>query len=247
MRYAGELALVVGASGGIGQALARDLIGDGCDAALTYQHHRAPVDALVELGQGLGRRCLACQLDVRDASQVDAVCQQVLDELGAPSIVAYCAGVLRDRPLIEMATEDWTEVLETNLSGVFHFLRRIVPSMMRKQRGRILTVASVSGLAGQAGQANYAASKGGMIAMTRALARELGPFNITVNSIAPGIVETEMTEPLSPTLKRHYLQRIPLRRFARPEDILPAARLLLAPEAGYITGQVLVVDGGLSC
>jgi len=247
VRYAGELALLVGASGGIGQALARELPGNGCDAVLTYQQNRAAVEALVELGAGLGRRCLGCQLDVRDASQVEAVCRRVLDEVGVPSIVAYCAGVLRDRPLLDMAPGDWTEVLETNLSGAFQLLRRIVPAMMRKQRGRILTVASVSGLAGQAGQASYAASKGGLIAMTRALARELGPFNITVNSIAPGIVETEMTEPLSPTLKRHYLQGIPLRRFARPEDLVPAAGLLLAPDGGYITGQVLVLDGGLSC
>lgn len=247
MRYAGELALVAGASGGIGQAMARELIDGGSDVVLTYQRNRAAVEALIERAAGLGRSAVAYPLDVRDGRQVAEACRRLLDEVGTPSIVAYCVGVLRDRLLKDMEDSDWMEVLEANLFGAFYLLRQLAPSMMRKQRGRILTVASVSGLSGQAGQAGYAASKGGLIAMTRALARELGPFNITVNAVAPGIVETDMTDSLSPTLKRHYLQRIPLRRFATPEDVVPAARLLLAPDGGYITGQVVVVDGGLSC
>jgi len=247
VRYAGELAVVVGASGGIGGAIARELLTGGGDAVVTYQRNRAAAEALAGLGQELGRRCLALQLDLRQPAEITAVCERILAEAGCPSIVVYCAGVLRDRPLAQMAAEDWDAVIETNLSGAFHVLRGLSPAMMRKRRGRILTVASVSGLFGQAGQANYAASKGGLIAMTRALARELGPFNITVNAIAPGIVETELTEPLAPNLKRHYLQRIPLRRFATPADVVPVARLLLAADGGYVTGQVLVVDGGLSC
>lgn len=247
MRYDADLAMVVGASGGIGGAIARELIGGGCDAILTYQRNRAGAEALVDLGRDLGRRCLALQVDLRQPAQIREACARVLDEVGCPSIVVYCAGILRDRPLAQMESEDWDSVIETNLSGAFHVLRQLSPPMMRQRRGRILTVASVSGLFGQPGQVNYAASKGGMIAMTRALARELGPFNITVNAIAPGIVETDLTEPLAPNLKRHYLQRIPLRRFATPADVVPLARLLLAPEGGYITGQVMVVDGGLSC
>lgn len=247
MLYEGDTAVVVGASGGIGGAIARELIGGGCDTVVTYQRNRAAAEALVELGRERGRRCLALQVDLRQPAAIREACARALDELGPPSIVVYSAGILRDRPLAQMESEDWDAVIETNLSGAFHLLRQLSPAMMRRQRGRILTLASVAGLFGQPGQVNYAASKGGIIAMTRALARELGPFNITVNAIAPGIVETDLTEPLAPSLKRQYLQRIPLRRFATPEDVVPLARLLLAPDGGYITGQVMVVDGGLSC
>lgn len=247
MLYAGQRALVAGASGGIGRAIAEELLRNGCDAALTYQRNRAAAEDLEALASGLDRLCSIHYLDVRDPQRVEEVCNEVAGSLGPPSLLVCSAGVVRDRPLVQMEERDWTDVLETNLFGTYHLMRRVVPLMMRAGGGRILTVASVSGIHGQAGQANYAASKGGVIAMTRALARELGPFNITVNAIAPGVVETEMTEDLSPAIRRQFLQRIPLRRFAQPEDVVPVARLLLSPEGAYITGQVLVVDGGLTC
>jgi 3-oxoacyl-[acyl-carrier protein] reductase len=246
-RYSGQRALVVGASGGIGQAIAAELIDNGCDVALTSRHPGASLQRLAERAAELGRRCHVAALDVRDSEQVATVCESVAEELGPLTILVCCAGIVRDRPLAQMAPDDWFDVVETNLFGTFYLLRQVAPAMMRSRAGRILNVASVSGLYGQAGQANYAASKGGIIAMTRSLARELGPFNVTVNALAPGIVETEMTADLAPELKRQFLGRIPLRRFATPADVVPVARLLLCPEGAYITGQVLVVDGGLTC
>jgi 3-oxoacyl-[acyl-carrier protein] reductase len=247
MLYAGQRGLIVGASGGIGREIARDLIVNGCDVALTFRGRCGPVDELAALAGSLGRRCLSLTLDVRQRDGVAAVCRQVAEELGTPTLLVCCAGVLRDRPLAAMEAADWHEVIDTNLAGTFHVIRQIAPLMMHGRGGRILTVASVSGLFGQAGQASYAAAKGGVIAMTRALARELGPFNITVNALAPGIVETEMTEQVAAPVRRRLLERTPLRRFAIPADLIPAVQLFLAPCAAYVTGQVLAVDGGLSC
>jgi 3-oxoacyl-[acyl-carrier protein] reductase len=247
MLYTGQRALVVGASGGIGQAIADELIRNGCDVALTFRSRSEALEELAQLASGEGRLCSLHPLDVRDPHQVAAVCDEVAAVLGTPTLLICSAGIVRDRPLAQMEQQDWMDVIETNLFGTFHLVRQVAPLMMRAGGGRILNIASVSGLHGQAGQSNYAASKGGVIAMTRALARELGPFNITVNALAPGVVETEMTEDLSPTVRRQFLQRIPLRRFAQPRDVVPAARLLLSPEGAYITGQVLIVDGGLTC
>ncbi|HTQ80122.1 MAG TPA: 3-oxoacyl-ACP reductase FabG [Thermoanaerobaculia bacterium] len=246
MIYTGQKALIVGASGGIGKAIARDVLENGGDVALTYRRNRQATDELLELAARHGRRAFAYELDVRDYEKVAATCQRIADELGVPTIVVCSSGIVRDRPLFEMDVADWQEVIDTNLNGTFYVLRNIVPFMIRQRQGRILTLASVSGLFGQPGQANYAASKGGIIAMTKVLARELGPFDISVNSIAPGVVETEIVEDLSEVARRRYLQRTPMRRFARTEDLLPATRLFLAPEGAYITGQVLVIDGGLT-
>lgn len=247
MHYAGQRALVVGASGGIGRAIAEELIDHGADVAVTF--HRSPEEAerLVARGAARDRRCFAYRLDLRSPDSVTAVCDRLAEDLGVPTIVVSSAGTLRDRPLAETTDDDWSFVLDTNLTGVFRMLRRLAPPMMRAGGGRIVTVASVAGLFGQPGQAGYAASKGGLIAMSRALARELGPFGITVNALAPGFVDTEMTRDLPEGLRRRSLARIPLRRFAEPADLIGAARLLMSPEGGYITGQVLVVDGGLTC
>lgn len=246
MLYTGQRALVAGASGGIGQAIAEELIRNGCDVALTFRRHSEALEELAKLASSEGRLCTLHSLDVRDPRQVTEVCDEVTATLGSPTLLVCSAGIVRDRPLAQMEQQDWMDVIETNLFGTFHLVRQVAPMMMRAGGGRILNIASVSGIHGQAGQTNYAASKGGVIAMTRSMARELGPFNITVNALAPGVVETEMTEGLSPTVRRQLLQRIPLRRFAEPRDVVPAARLLLSPEGAYITGQVLVVDGGLT-
>lgn len=246
MLYSGQRALVAGASGGIGHAIAEELIRNGCDVALTFRRRGDAVEELARLAEGEGRRCSLHALDVRDPKQVAEVCDEAAAVLGSPTLLVCSAGIVRDRPLAQMEQPDWTDVIETNLFGTYHLVRQVAPMMMRAGGGRILNIASVSGIHGQAGQTNYAASKGGVIAMTRALARELGPFNITVNALAPGVVETEMTEGVSATVRRQFLQRIPLRRFAQPQDVVPAARLLLSPEGAYITGQVLVVDGGLT-
>lgn len=238
--------MVVGASGEIGRAITIELIENGCDAALTYHSNRKMAEELARRGENLGRHCFACPLDLRDREAIRELCGRLFDAGDIPSIVVVSAGVFRDRPLGKMISEDWLAVIETNLSGTFYLLQDLAPVMMRRGGGRIVIVASVSGLFGQPGQANYAAAEGGLIAMTRALARELGPFKITVNAIAPGFVETQMTEDLSEGLKRRLLGNIPLRRFATPKDIVPVARLLMAPDGSYVTGQVLVVDGGMT-
>lgn len=244
--YTGQRALVVGASGGIGRALAEELIDHGADVAVTFRSSAATAEHLVARAAARDRKCWAYRLDLRDPEAITAVCREVAADLGTPTIVVLAAGILRDRPLASMSEEDWVSIVETNLSGSYRVLRRLTPPMMHEGGGRIVLVASVSGLHGQPGQASYAASKGGLIAMARALARELGPFGITVNALAPGFVDTEMTRDLPEGLRRRSLARIPLRRFATPADLVPAARLLMIPEGGYITGQVLIVDGGLT-
>lgn len=245
--YIGERALVVGASGGIGRAIAEELLDHGADAALTFHSHPKVTERLVARGAALDRRCFAYRIDLRDPAAIAGTCERLIEDLGVPTIVVFGAGLLRDQPLGKTSTDDWHLLLDTNLSGIFELLRRLAPPMMRQGRGRIVAVASVSGIHGQPGQAAYAASKGGLIAMSRALARELGPFGITVNVLAPGFVDTDMTRGMAEGLRRRSLGRIPLRRFATPADLVPAARLLMIPEGGYITGQVLVVDGGLTC
>lgn len=245
LRWAGQRAVVIGGTGGIGQAFVTDFIAGGAEVALTYSRNRSAADALRVYADESGSRCLAYGVDLRDRGSRDECCTQILADLGVPSLVVNCAGIVRDRPIRRMATVDWDEVLEVNLSAPFAILRRLMPAMM-KSGGRVVNVASVSGLHGIEGQSNYAASKGGLIAMTRALARELGPFNITVNAIAPGYVETGMTDDLGEARRRRLLERIPARRFATPSDIVAAARVLLEPETTYVTGHVLVVDGGLT-
>jgi 3-oxoacyl-[acyl-carrier protein] reductase len=248
MLFAGQRAMVVGANGAIGRAIAEDLLQEGCDLAVTFYRRDAEIQSLLAVATRAGRRCRAYRLDVRDQQAVAETCRQASEDLeGHPSLLVSSAGILRDHPVAQLDPDDWRAVLETNLFGPYYFIRELAPLMIRQQMGRIVSIASVSGLFGQPGQANYAASKGGVIAMTRALARELGPFNITVNAVAPGLVDTEMIAELAPALKRQFLHRIPLRRFAAPADLVPAVRLLLSPQAAYITGQVLVVDGGLTC
>lgn len=246
MRYSGQRAVVVGASGGIGRAIVHELLEHGADIALTYRTNGEEAARQLERAAALNRRCIPYELDVRDRDAVAACCRTLVADLGVPTIVVNCAGIIRDTPLAKMERADWDEVVAVNLTGPFDVLRELTPPMMRHGGGRILNVSSVSGLFGQPGQANYAAAKGGVIALTRALARELGPFNITVNALAPGFVNTDMVAGISDARRRRLIDRIPLRRFASPEDLVAAARLFMAPDGAYITGQVLIVDGGLT-
>ncbi|MEL7058988.1 MAG: SDR family NAD(P)-dependent oxidoreductase [Acidobacteriota bacterium] len=245
MRYADHSALVVGASGGVGRAIARELLDDGCDVTLGYGRRRDALEPLLNHAETLGRRATPLQFDLLDREAVRAACVDLLERFGPPSILVTCAGRFADRPLAQMRDEDWSDVIGVNLSGVFFVLRTLAPAMSRGG-GRIVVVSSVSGIHGQPGQANYAAAEGGLIAMVKALARELGPLGVTVNAIAPGFLETTMTDGVAEATRRRLLQRIPLRRFGAPADVVPVARLLMAPDGGYVTGQVLVVDGGMT-
>ena len=234
--YAGQRALVVGGSGGLGRAFVAELSERGADVSFTFCRTPPPVRG----------SCRAYPLDLRDPAAIAAVCARVVDDMGVPSIVVNCAGIVRDRPLVRLDADDWDAVIATDLTGPLHVLRALVPLMMRHGGGRIVNVSSLAGLFGQPGQVNYAAAKSGLIGMTRALARELGPFGISVNALAPGYVLTDMIAGISETARRRLLERIPIRRFASPDEIVAAARVLLAPDCGYVNGHVLVVDGGLT-
>jgi 3-oxoacyl-[acyl-carrier protein] reductase len=244
--YCGQRGLVIGAGGGLGGAFVSELIEGGCDLAVAARRNLTSEAVWEGRARELGRVFFSTALDLRSQTDTEAACRRAVQAIGVPTLVVNCAGVVRDAPLARMQQSDWDDVLEINLAGAFRVLRCVVPLMMKSGGGRIVNVASVGGIHGQPGQANYAASKGGLIAMTRALARELGPFNITVNALAPGWVDTKLTAGLSQPLRRRALARIPLRRFASPEEIVAAARVLLQPDTRYVNGHVLVVDGGLT-
>lgn len=225
--------LVTGGNRGIGRAVAEAFLAQGDKVAVTTRTGGAPDGAL-------DIRC-----DVTDPAQVDAAFAEVEAAHGPVEILVANAGITRDTLVLRMSDEDWDDVIATNLTGSFRLARRASKSMLRLRKGRIIFVSSVVGLLGSAGQVNYAASKSGLVGMARSLARELGSRNITANVVAPGFVDTDMTAVLSDEQKAGIKQQVPLGRTARPEEIASAITWLAAPEAGYVTGAVIPVDGGL--
>ncbi len=225
--------LVTGGSRGIGRAVADAFLAAGDRVAVTYRTGEPPAG-------GYGVRC-----DVRDQAEVDAAFAAVEEALGPVEVLVANAGVTRDTLLLRMSDEDWSTVLDTNLTGAFRVARRAARGMLRARRGRIVLVSSVVGLTGSAGQANYAASKAGLVGFARSLARELGSRGITVNVVAPGFVETDMTAALPAQRREEILASVPLGRYATAEEVAGVVRFLAGPEAAYITGAVLPVDGGL--
>jgi 3-oxoacyl-[acyl-carrier protein] reductase len=246
MNYNHQKAIVVGASGGIGRAIAQELLAGGCDLVACYRQNLVFLDDLFKQASIDGRLCMPMELDLTNRASLRRALTSTAEQVGIPSILINAAGVRIDRPLLEMTDHDWDIVVDTNLNGAFALTRDVGRMMMGQRTGRIINIGSVSALQAVPGQANYSASKAGLIALTRVAAREFGPFGITVNAIAPGVIETAMTDSLPASVKRQYLSRIPLRRFGRPADIVPIVRMLLAPEAEYVTGQVITVDGGLT-
>jgi 3-oxoacyl-[acyl-carrier protein] reductase len=237
---------VVGASGDIGRAIAAALIDAGHDTALSYNSNEASVRELQEQAKEAGTTSVVGQCDTRSAAAIEATYQRFTEAIGPPTSLVYCAGVRRDGPVLQMSDADWADVLDTNLRGAMQFMRLAGADMVRARAGQIILISSVSGQAGVPGQANYGASKAGLESMVRSSARELGQFGVTINAVAPGLVEGAMTADLPASLKRGYLARIALRRFACPEDIAPVVRFLTSDGARYITGQTIVVDGGLT-
>ncbi|RFS83979.1 3-oxoacyl-[acyl-carrier-protein] reductase [Actinomadura spongiicola] len=225
--------LVTGGNRGIGLAIARELAAAGDAVAVTYRSGEPP--------EGLfGVRC-----DVTSTEDVDAAFGKVEAEQGPVEVLVANAGITKDTLLAIMAEDAFTSVLDTNLTGAFRVAKRATKGMMRKRSGRIVLVSSVVGLSGSAGQTNYAASKAGMVGFARSLARELGSRNVTVNVVAPGFVDTDMTAVLSEDQQKAITASVPLGRIARPEEIAKAVRFLASDDASYITGAVLPVDGGL--
>ena len=238
----GRVAFVTGASRGIGRAIALELARRGADVALAARNE--PTETAGEI-RDLGRRALSLALDVSQREAVEAAASRIESELGKVAILVNNAGITRDQLLVRMKPEDWDIVLRTNLDGTFHTTRVFARDMMRARWGRIINITSVVGEMGNAGQANYAASKAGVIGFTRAVARELAGRQVTVNAVAPGYIETAMTDAIPAAARTSLLSAIPLGRLGSGEDVAYVVACLAAEEAGYITGQVIRVDGGM--
>lgn len=240
----GKIAVVTGAGRGIGRAMALKFAAAGADV-VCVSRTEANSQAVADEVKALGRQSWALAVDVSDAAAVGAAAKQILSDAGKVDILVNNAGVTRDGLLMRMSEEDWDTVLTTNLKGAFNFVKAFTRPFLKQKSGRILNVASVIGLIGNAGQSNYAASKAGLIGFTKSVAKELASRGVTVNAIAPGFIETDMTNALSEEQKAGIVEHIPLGTLGQGEDIANAA-LFLAGESGrYITGQVLTVDGGM--
>jgi 3-oxoacyl-[acyl-carrier protein] reductase len=230
---AGRIALVTGASRGIGRAIAEELAKQGARVVGT---------ATTEEG---AKKINGRVLNVRDTAQTDALIESIQKELGDIAILVNNAGITRDNLALRMKDADWDEVIETNLRGVFRLSRAVMRGMMKARWGRIINITSVVAAAGNPGQANYAAAKAGVVGMTKSLAAELGSRSITVNCVAPGFIDTDMTRALSEAQKKTLLEHIPLGRLGTPQDVAAAVAYLASPAAGYVTGAVLHVNGGM--
>lgn len=241
----GKIAVVTGASRGIGRAIAIRLAGEGATVVINYNGSKEKAEEVKQEIEGAGGKAAVCQCNVADFHQCQTFIQKVIDEFGRIDILVNNAGITRDGLLMKMSEEDFDQVIETNLKGAFHTIRFASRQMLRQKSGRIINLSSVVGVTGNAGQANYAASKAGVIGLTKSAARELASRGITVNAIAPGFIETDMTSVLSEKVKEGAAAGIPLGAFGKPEDVAAAAAFLASDEAGYITGQVLHVDGGM--
>jgi 3-oxoacyl-[acyl-carrier protein] reductase len=240
---AGEVALVTGASRGIGAAIADELAALGATVVgtATSDGGAAAIGERLQAAGGHGRK-----LDVTDGAAVDALVEAIGKEFGPVTILVNNAGITRDNLLLRMKDEEWNDILDTNLSSVFRTCKAVMRGMMKARKGRIVNIASVVGVTGNAGQANYAAAKAGMIGMSKALAQEVASRNITVNCVAPGFIETAMTDALNDKQKEAILAAVPASRLGKPEEIAAAVVYLASSEASYVTGQTIHVNGGMA-
>ena len=246
MRFQNQVAIVTGSGRGIGHAIAVRFANEGAHVAVVSRSVANAAKTADEINAKHPGRAKAYAVDVADRAAVIALCAQILADLGRADILVNNAGVTRDGLSMRMSEEDWDVVLDTNLKGAFNFIQALERPMIKQRSGRIINISSVSGIIGNAGQANYSASKAGLIGLTKSLARELASRNITVNSVAPGFVATDMTQVLGDEVKAAVVKQIPLGKFGEPDDIAAAVAFLASAEAKYITGQCLAVDGGMA-
>jgi 3-oxoacyl-[acyl-carrier protein] reductase len=245
-RLDNKVALVTGGGRGIGKAIVVTLAEAGATVAFTYKSSAVPAEALLQELKGKGHKVLAYQSDAASSAQSKEIVEQVIKECGQLNVLVNNAGITKDGLLMRMSEEDWDSVITNNLKSVYNFSKAACRQMMSQKAGKIINITSIVGIAGNAGQTNYAASKAGIIGFTKSLAKELASRNIQVNAVAPGYVETDMTNRLNEDQKKALAEMIPLKRTARAEEIADVVRFLASPEADYITGQVICVDGGLT-
>ncbi|MCZ8512460.1 3-oxoacyl-[acyl-carrier-protein] reductase [Paenibacillus filicis] len=241
----GKVALVTGASRGIGRAIALNLAEAGADVVVNYAGSEGAAQEVVQQIEALGRRSFKVKANVGSAQEVEDMFKQVLEAFGRVDILVNNAGITRDNLIMRMKEEEFDQVIETNLKGVFNCVKAATRPMMKQRSGRIINISSVVGALGNPGQVNYVAAKAGVIGMTKAAAKELASRGITVNCVAPGFIETDMTDKLSEELRAQLQQQIPLARLGQPEDIAKAVRYLASEDASYLTGQTIHVDGGM--
>ncbi|MBK5253882.1 MAG: 3-oxoacyl-[acyl-carrier-protein] reductase [Peptostreptococcaceae bacterium] len=240
-----KVALITGASGGIGRAVAIKLAENGATVIVHYNGNKEKAEETVKYIEYLGGKAILKKADVSDSESCKEMVEEIIKEFGKIDILVNNAGITKDGLFIKMSERDFDEVIDINLKGSFNCSKFASRYMMKKRSGNIINMASISGIIGNAGQVNYSASKAGLIGMTKALAKELSARNIRVNAIAPGFIETEMTEKLSEKIREEAVKQIPLGRFGKAEEVANVALFLASEQSGYITGQVIRIDGGI--
>ena len=244
--FKGKIAIVTGGSRGIGREIVLALVKNGAKVAFTFAHNRQAANSVLAEVKKLGSEALSFQCDARDFDSSKEFVEKVKEYFGGLDILVNNAGIIRDKALMNMSPQDWSDVIDTNLTGYFNMARACIVSFLKQRSGSIVNITSITGIMGRPRQTNYAAAKAGIIGFTKSLAQEVAAYNIRVNAVAPGFIQTEMTKGLKPDFVEKVKMLIPRGEFGKPEDVAHAVLFLLSENSAYVTGQVIRVDGGMS-